>query len=159
MCRETWLWVLDLGEGNYSSLGLQLQTTFSEGWQEDKWEEHSDQAIHLLCLDQHVTISAQWRKLLVAGLKAVFRGEVQVGSNLVHHRSCGGCLFDAERDPPHLISACNTTAVTSDDNTGVTNDCDLIKRDKRQPPAEYRHSSTMKTGLVGSVTHLSHSGF
>lgn len=89
----------------------------------------------------------------------MFRGEVQVGSNLVHHRSCGGCLFDAERDPPHLISACNTTAVTSDDNTGVTNDCDLIKRDKRQPPAEYRHSSTMKTGLVGSVTHLSHSGF
>lgn len=47
-----------------------------------------------------------------------------------------GVVFNAERDLPHLISACNRTVVTSDDNTKVTNDCDLIKRDRRRPPAD-----------------------
>ena len=61
----------------------------------------------------------------------------------------GGCLFNAERDLPHLISVCNRTVVTSDDNTEVTNNCDLIKRDRRRPPADWRHSKHRKQTWLG----------
>lgn len=94
-----------------------------------------DSAYNYQCtMEKTILSSTGWGASVC--LKVGFWGEVQACSNLVHQESSWGCLFEAEWDPPHLISACNRTAITSDDNTEVTNDCDLIKRDRRWLPAD-----------------------
>lgn len=67
------------------------------------------------------------------------------------------------RHPSSLPVTESSGAAASGDNTGETNDCDLMKRERRLPPPDWRDGGhglvTAKTGMAGSVTHLSPSGF
>lgn len=70
---------------------------------------------------------------MTACLKAGSWGGAQACSSLVHQESSEGFLSDTEHGKPHLIRACNRITITSGDNTGVTNGCDLIKRERGVP--------------------------
>lgn len=130
MCRESWLWVLHLREGSYSSLRLQSKGTFSKGWQGNKWEEHSGRAIYLFVTGCTV------KKTGVGGFYLAELWNLAWSPSTITTKSTELVFWMWSKTLPHLISVCNRITITSDDNTKVTNDCDLIKRARRLPPAD-----------------------
>lgn len=68
MCGEIWFWLLDLGEGNYSSVGLPLERGDFLSRHRNGWGAHFDRAIDLLVPGSAYNDQCTMRKTVLSSM-------------------------------------------------------------------------------------------